>query len=268
MANSTRIALEHALRAKRLDQTLTTASSCAGANASAIPTGVSALDRVLQGGFPHGQLSEIAGPPSSGRLTVALQALAGVTSRGELAAYVDTCDRLDVASAVASGVVLDRLFWVRGHASLPPERALDRALKACMLILQARGFGLVVLDLADMPLPTLARLPPPTWLRLQRVVEGQDTACVLITAAPLARSAGGVTLALTATATWAGTGDRATERSTESAAESPAESPAGGRRVMTGLALEGRVLSPRRRMGGELVLAAHHPWAPPLSAPA
>lgn len=237
MANYARIALENALRAKRLDRTLTTAvAPSASGDALTAATGVSQLDRVLHGGFPQGQLSEISGPQSSGRLTVALQAIAGATIRGELAAYVDTFDRLDVASAAAAGIALDRLLWIRGQATEPGERAITRALKACMLVLQAGGFGLVVLDFADVPVTALRRLPPTTWLRVQRAVEGHETACVLIAPVPLARSAGGLTLTLTAQSTWNGDADRS--------------------RVMTGLMLEGRVISPRRRMDDRVTVTA------------
>ncbi len=237
MANHARITLENALRSKHLDRTLTTAAApVASGGALTVPTGVSQLDHVLHGGFPHGQLSEIAGPQSSGRLTIALQAMAGATARGELAAYVDTFDRLDVASAVAAGALLDRLLWIRGQATDLRERTIDRALKALMLVLQAGGFALVVLDLADVPMTVLRRLPPATWLRVQRAVEGRETSCVLMTPEPLARSAGGLTLALTARTTWNGDADRS--------------------RVMTGLTLDGRVISPRRRMDDRLTLSA------------
>jgi hypothetical protein len=110
-----------------------------------------------------------------------------------------------------------------------------------MLILQAGGFGLVVLDLADVPMTALRRLPPATWLRVQRAVEGREMACVLLTPEPLSRSAGGLTLALTARATWHGDAEHS--------------------RVMTGLTLEGHVISPRRRMEGDLTLSARHAWA-------
>jgi recombination protein RecA len=246
MANQARINVENALRARHLDRTLTTAlTPVAASQSSTAPTGHSPLDRLLHGGFPYGQQSEIAGPPSSGRLTVAVQAMASVTSQGGLAAYIDTFDRLDVTSTAAAGVVLDRLLWVRGQAITRTdavtelrERTIDRALKSVMLILQAGGFGLVVLDLADVPMTALRRLPAPTWLRVQRAVEGRETACVVLTPEPLARSAGGCTLALTAQTTWAGDADRS--------------------RLLTGLTLGGRVISPRRRYDGALSLAAHY----------
>jgi recombination protein RecA len=87
------------------------------------------VDSCLQGGLPRGEMSELSGPCSSGRTTLLLQLIAAATQRGEIAAFIDTCDRLDVASAVAAGVDLDRLLWVRGEARTvtpdPGSRAPD-----------------------------------------------------------------------------------------------------------------------------------------------
>jgi len=63
-------------------------------------------------------------------------------------------------------------------------------------VLSAGGFGVVVLDLADVPRRVLGALPFTTWLRLQRLIASSDTACVLIADLPLARSAGGATVRL------------------------------------------------------------------------
>jgi recombination protein RecA len=117
---------------------------------------------------------------------------------------VDACDTFDPASAAGHGVVLPRLLWVRETGDA------QRALKAFSLILQAGGFGLVVLDLADLPPATLRRFPWTTWMRIARIVEGRETAAVLIGAERIARSAGGVTIALeTVPARWQGTAHRA-----------------------------------------------------------
>src|SRR5262249_39542143 len=147
----------------------------------------------LRGGLPRGQLSELTGPQSSGRTTLLLQTMAAVTRRGEIAALIDTFDRLDVGSAAAAGGDFHRLLWVRGDAlsvSRPSgsmlERTLDRALKALNLVLQAGGFACVALDVADVPLSALKRIPFTTWLRVQRIIEGSDTACVLVAPQPLA----------------------------------------------------------------------------------
>jgi hypothetical protein len=77
------------------------------------------------------------------------------------------------------------------------QRALDRAIKALTLVLQAGNFGLVAFDAAEAPPHALERLPFTTWRRLQRIIEGSQTACILVGDAPIARSAGGITMRLT-----------------------------------------------------------------------
>lgn len=241
MAKTSLATVETALRARNLDRTLTTALPSLDRMdpGAVLPTAIAPLDAALRGGVPRGQLSEITGPRSSGRTTLLLQLMASLTARGEIVALVDTFDRLDVASAVAAGVDLSRLLWVRGQAISKTEgatdlreRTLERAVKALGLVLQAGGFGLVALDLADVPMVALRQLPYTTWLRVQRTIEGSDTACVLTTPEPLARSAGGLTLTLDGATTWNGTSDRS--------------------RRMAGLDMTARIVSPRRRMDGEV----------------
>ncbi len=228
--------LESALRAKKLDRTLTTALPPAKGEGLVAPVGAATLDAVLKGGLPRGELSEIAGAQSSGRTTLLLQAVAAATGRGEIAAVVDTFDRLDLTSAVAAGVDLDRLLWVRGEASSPPDRALERALKALTLVLQSGGFGVVAIDLADAPPAALNRLPFTTWMRVQRTIEGSDTVCLIVGPHPIARSAGGLTLSLAAASQWAGHADRS--------------------RRLAGLSVTVRVVSPRRRVDGSATVDA------------
>jgi hypothetical protein len=55
----------------------------------------------------------------------------------------------------------------------------------------------VALDLGEIPQPVLGRVPFTTWRRLHRVIEGGETACVFVSPVPLARSVGGITVALT-----------------------------------------------------------------------
>jgi hypothetical protein len=202
--------LESLLRARKLDRTLTSLLPELP-NAGGITdeyavarTGVTALDARLGGGFPRGQISDIAGAQSSGRTSLLLQMAAAATRRQELVGLVDVLDMLDVASAEAAGIDLGRLLWIRGQVVPNPglchdrnPRALDHAIKAITLVLQAGNFGLVVFDAAGAPAPLLARLPFTTWRRLQRVIEGSQTTCVLVGDAPIARSAGGVTVQLT-----------------------------------------------------------------------
>jgi hypothetical protein len=194
-----------ALKARQLDRTLTTALPAGDPHdeASIGASGIGLLDARISGGFPRGQLSELVGPRSAGRTSVLLAMLAAATRRGELTALVDALDTFDVESAVAAGVVLDRLLWIRGHVVANPgmcrdlnQRAMEQAVKALTLVLQAGNFGVVVFDVADAPVDALRRLPFTTWLRLQRMVEGRHTVCVLVGNEPMARSAAGLTVNL------------------------------------------------------------------------
>src|SRR5262245_45329711 len=197
--------LETLLRSRQLDRTLTTALPPPEPDPEYAcgPTGVPALDVRLGGGFPRGQLSEIIGMRSSGRSSLLLAMIAAATARGELAAVVDALDMLDVESAAAAGVCLDRLLWIRGHVVSNPglcrdmnQRAVEQAIRALALVLQAGNFGLVAFDAGEAPAGALTRLPFTTWLRLQRMLEGTQTVCVLVGPEPMARSSAGLTLQL------------------------------------------------------------------------
>jgi recombination protein RecA len=209
-----RLHIEALLRARRLDRTVTDAGASPDPVRS-VPTGLPWLDVRLAGGWPCGETSEIVGPVSSGRTSLLTASLAAATAaRGDVAALIDTYDTFDASSALAAGVRLDHLLWARGDpAGAPrPHVLLDRAVKAFGLVLEAGGFGVVALDLADVAPADLARLPFTTWRRLQRFVEGRDTVALVLTPVPVARSARGVTLELTAstaTAVWAGESRRA-----------------------------------------------------------
>ena len=78
-----------------------------------MPTGIEAIDAVLQGGLPVGALTEMTGPECSGRTALALSFVAQVTRAEKVCAWVDVSDALSPESAAASGVDLVRLLWVR-----------------------------------------------------------------------------------------------------------------------------------------------------------
>lgn len=210
-----------ALRARRLDRTLTTALPATDAHDELAvgATGVASLDSRLGGGLPRGHLSEMVGPRSSGRTSLMLQAIAAATRRGELVALVDALDMLDPASALAAGIDSSRLLWIRGHVVTNPglcrdlnQRAMEQAMRALGLVLQAGNFGLVVLDVGEAPADALRRLPFTTWLRLQRMVEGTQTMGVLVGNEPMSRSAAGLSIRLQATTAAPGHAGRFTGR--------------------------------------------------------
>lgn len=139
-----------------------------------IGTGVEAIDRLASGGIPRGALTEIYGPPSSGRTSLLFAIMARVTANQEYCALVDASDAFDPASAADAGVHLSRVEWIRcgGNA--------EHALKAADLIVQAGGFGLIAMDLADTPPRTAARISLASWFRLRHAVERTPAALVVI----------------------------------------------------------------------------------------
>lgn len=197
--------LESLLRTKRLDRTLTSSFAAASTPIDAAALGVGPFDDHLRGGFPRGEISEVVGGPTSGRTTLVLRALAAATRRGEPVALVDALDRLDVSSAAAAGLDLERALWIRGrvtcHRGPEPQtasRELASILKALSLVLQAGLCELVVLDVADASPRVIRALPMATWLRLHRMIEGHRTACVLVSSAPLWKSARGLSVEMSA----------------------------------------------------------------------
>lgn len=175
-----------------------------------VSSGIPELD-ALTGGWPRGCLSEICGPVSSGRISVVLAALAEATQRGEACALVDASDALDPASAVAAGVEMGRMLWIRCGKSYGPrasgcelvagskleahssklknfEQRLEQVLKITDLLLQSSGFGMIVLDLADIPVRNACRIPLASWFRFRRAVEHTPTVLLVIEQQPIAGS--------------------------------------------------------------------------------
>jgi recombination protein RecA len=77
----------------------------------AISTGSISVDHALGiGGFPRGRISEIFGPESSGKTTVALQVVAEAQKVGGMAAFIDVEHALDPAYARKLGVDVDNLL--------------------------------------------------------------------------------------------------------------------------------------------------------------
>ena len=76
-----------------------------------ISSGSISLDAAMGvGGFPRGRINEIFGPESSGKTTIALQAIAEAQKKGGIAAFIDVEHALDPAYARKLGVDVDNLL--------------------------------------------------------------------------------------------------------------------------------------------------------------
>lgn len=180
-----------------------------------VPTGIPELDRVT-GGLPRGAVTEFFSRPldvfsprpvvnsigrsgfalkkdidnaplSSGCTSVMLSTLAEATGiRQECCALIDASNMFDPASAEAAGVDLGRLLWVRCSGTKCSN--LEQVLKVTDLLLQAGGFGMVIVDLNDVAPSVARKIPLATWFRFRRAVENTNTALLVFEQEPYAKS--------------------------------------------------------------------------------
>jgi hypothetical protein len=73
---------------------------------------------------------------------------------------------------------------------------LEQVLKVTDLLLQGGGFGMVVLDLGDIPTESLRRVPLTSWFRFRRTVEPTATVLLLIEQEPCAKTCASLVLQL------------------------------------------------------------------------
>ena len=163
-----------------------------------LSTGVDEID-ALTGGLPRGAISEFFGPASSGRTSLMYAMLANATTHEETCALIDTNDVFATSPAADAGVDFDRLLWVRCAGNL------EHAFKAADLLLHAGGFGLVILDLGDIPGKEARRIISSWWYRFRRTVEDRPTVLAVISEEACTRSCAALTLELHGAAEWSRT---------------------------------------------------------------
>jgi recombination protein RecA len=109
-------------------------------NVEAISTGSLALDIALGiGGIPRGRVTEIYGPESAGKSTVALSVMAQAQKAGGMAAYIDVEHALDPAYAEAIGINVEDLLISQ------PDTG-EQALEICEALVRSNAVDIVVVD--------------------------------------------------------------------------------------------------------------------------
>src|SRR5690606_1473746 len=105
-----------------------------------IPTGSIALDLALGvGGIPRGRITEIYGPESSGKTTLAQHIIAEAQKMGGIAAYIDAEHAFDPLDAEKCGVNLDELLISQ------PDTG-EQALEIAETLVRSGAIDIVVID--------------------------------------------------------------------------------------------------------------------------
>lgn len=155
-------------------------------------TGIPELNELLGGGIPRGRITTISGSPSSGKTSLLFSILQQAVCGGDRAAFVDAFDALDPGFARRAGVSLSRLLWVRCDS----RKTRDQALLCTDILCRAGCFGVVVLDAAPLPAQRPIRFSTQSWFRLQRSLQGTETALLVLSGEESIGGAAAVRLSL------------------------------------------------------------------------
>jgi hypothetical protein len=135
-------------------------------------TGLPQVDALMGGGLRKGGITEVTSAGiSSGSLLFLGSLLREAHRRGEWLALVDATDSFDPISFNPES--LARLLWVRGSSA-------KDAIKAADLLLHDGTISVVALDLLFCLPNELRKIPSSTWFRLQRILEYNSTALVVL----------------------------------------------------------------------------------------
>ena len=114
--------------------------SAGAAIAGVISTGAISLDIALGlGGIPRGRITEIFGPESSGKTTLALHIIAEAQKAGGIAAYIDVEHALDPVYSSHLGVNIDDMLISQ------PDTG-EQALEICEALVRSSAVDVIVID--------------------------------------------------------------------------------------------------------------------------
>ncbi len=155
---------------------------------AAIPTGSLALDLALGvGGIPRGRITEIFGPESSGKTTLAQHIIAEAQKMGGTVAYIDAEHALDPAYAASCGVSVDDLLISQpdtGEQALEITEALVRSSAVDVIVIDSVAALVpraeIEGDMGDPQMGLQARLMSQALRKLAAAIGRAGTAVVFI----------------------------------------------------------------------------------------
>ncbi len=154
----------------------------------AIPTGSLALDLALGiGGIPRGRITEIFGPESSGKTTLAQHIIAEAQKRGGTVAYIDAEHALDPSYAANCGVNIDELLISQpdtGEQALEITEALVRSSAVDAIVIDSVAALVpraeIEGDMGDPQMGLQARLMSQALRKLAAAIGRSGTAVIFI----------------------------------------------------------------------------------------
>jgi recombination protein RecA len=154
----------------------------------AIPTGSLALDLALGiGGIPKGRITEIFGPESSGKTTLAQHIIAESQKRGGTVAYIDAEHAMDPGYAANCGVNVEELLISQpdtGEQALEITEALVRSSAVDVIIIDSVAALVpkaeIEGDMGDPQMGLQARLMSQALRKLAGAIGKSGTAVVFI----------------------------------------------------------------------------------------
>jgi len=181
------------------------------------------INALLEGGIPRGRISEIVGRRSCGKTSLAAAFISSATRRGEVAAVIDLANAFDPSTMAEAGVDLARVLWVSvpsrslSGREIAPETlqvphqffqpfkrgqnsfsdAARSFLRAAEMVLEAGGFGLLVMDCGE----SAFALAQSSALRLSRMAERSGTAVLMLVTRPACGTFAALSLDLASTRT-------------------------------------------------------------------
>lgn len=157
-------------------------------NVEVIPTGSIGLNFALGvGGFPRGRITEIYGPESSGKTTLAIHAIAEAQKRGGIAAIIDAEHAFDRFYAEKLGVDVDNLLISQ------PDNG-EQALEITEQLIRSSAIDIIVIDsvaaltpkseidgdMGDRNVGLQARLMSQAMRKLTGTIARTNTTCIFI----------------------------------------------------------------------------------------
>jgi hypothetical protein len=142
-----------------------------------VPSGVAALDRLLGGGLPVGQLTELVSQaPSSGGQLVLGRLIQSTRQARQRVVLIDGADGFAPEALPADA--LCHLVWVRCRHAADAFAAAD-------LLVRDGNYAALALDLRGLSEKSLRQQPASTWYRLQRAADESPSAILVMTPYPL-----------------------------------------------------------------------------------